>query len=99
MNGGSLQLTGLEALRPAIQPNLTFLRLHTDEGLAGVGEAFFTAAAVEATCTRRSPPSCWPWTTPGPSAVEHGFERLRRDRDALKIPVAANGTGRSDARA
>jgi galactonate dehydratase len=43
-----LRIVALETLRPAVQPNVLLLRLHTDEGLTGLGEAFFGAAAVEA---------------------------------------------------
>jgi galactonate dehydratase len=43
-----MKIVALETLRPAVQPNLLLLRLHTDDGLAGLGEAFFGAAAVEA---------------------------------------------------
>jgi galactonate dehydratase len=46
--GDAVRVTCLETLRPAVQPNVVLLRLHTDEGLVGVGEAFFGAAAVEA---------------------------------------------------
>jgi galactonate dehydratase len=43
-----LKIVALETLRPAIQPNLLLVRLHTDHGLVGLGEAFFGATAVEA---------------------------------------------------
>ena len=43
-----MRITCLETLRPAIQPNVLLVQLHTDEGLTGIGEAFFSAAAVEA---------------------------------------------------
>lgn len=43
-----MKIVGLETLRPAVQPNVTLVQLHTDEGLAGLGEAFFAASAVEA---------------------------------------------------
>jgi L-alanine-DL-glutamate epimerase-like enolase superfamily enzyme len=43
-----VKVIGVETIRSAIQPNLMFLRLHTDEGLVGLGESFFGAAAVEA---------------------------------------------------
>jgi galactonate dehydratase len=45
---GRVKIVALETLRPAAQPNLLLLRLHTDDGAAGLGEAFFGAAAVEA---------------------------------------------------
>jgi L-alanine-DL-glutamate epimerase-like enolase superfamily enzyme len=43
-----VKITAIETLRPAVQPNLTLVLLHTDEGVAGLGEAFFAASAVEA---------------------------------------------------
>jgi galactonate dehydratase len=43
-----VRIVALETLRPAAQPNLLLLRLHADDGAAGLGEAFFGAAAVEA---------------------------------------------------
>ena len=42
-----MKLVAMETLRPAVQPNLLLLRLHADDGAAGLGEAFFGAAAVE----------------------------------------------------
>jgi L-alanine-DL-glutamate epimerase-like enolase superfamily enzyme len=43
-----LKIIALETLRPAFQPNVTLLRLHTDDGHVALGEAFFAAGAVEA---------------------------------------------------
>lgn len=43
-----MKIIAIETLRPRIQPNLVLLRLHTDEGLVGLGDAFFAAGAVEA---------------------------------------------------
>lgn len=43
-----MKITALETLRPRVQPNLLFVRLHTDIGLIGLGEGFFGARAVEA---------------------------------------------------
>src|SRR6218665_3490517 len=37
----------VETLRPDIQLNLLFVRLHTDDRLIGLGEAFFAARTVE----------------------------------------------------
>ena len=41
-------IVAVETLRPAIQPNLLFLLLRTDDGEVGLGEAFFGARTVEA---------------------------------------------------
>ncbi|WAH99167.1 mandelate racemase/muconate lactonizing enzyme family protein [Arthrobacter sp. MMS18-M83] len=43
-----MRIIQLETLRPRIQPNLLFVRLYTDEGEIGLGEAFFGPQAVEA---------------------------------------------------
>lgn len=42
-----MKIVAVETLRPEVQPNLCFVRLHTDEGLTGLGESFFGSAAVE----------------------------------------------------
>ncbi len=44
-----MRITAVETIRTGVQPNVCLLQLHTDdEGLTGLGEAFFTPAAVEA---------------------------------------------------
>ncbi len=43
-----MKITALETLRLGEFPNLIWVRLHTDEGLVGLGETFMGAAAVEA---------------------------------------------------
>jgi L-alanine-DL-glutamate epimerase-like enolase superfamily enzyme len=43
-----MRITGLETLRSPIQPNVCLLRLHSSDGLTGLGESFWGAAAVEA---------------------------------------------------
>ncbi len=42
------KITGLETIRIAEFGNLLWLRLHTDEGVSGLGETFMHPAAVEA---------------------------------------------------
>ncbi len=44
----SLKITQVETIRLGEFPNLLWVRLHTDEGLVGLGETFMGAAAVEA---------------------------------------------------
>jgi len=41
-----MRITELETLRLGEFPNVCFVRLHTDEGLVGLGETFFGAAEV-----------------------------------------------------
>src|SRR5262245_10037805 len=43
-----MKLAKLETLRLAEFPNLVWLRVHTDEGLVGLGETSFSAESVEA---------------------------------------------------
>jgi galactonate dehydratase len=43
-----MKITAIETIRPEEFANLLFVRVHTDEGLVGLGETFFAAATVEA---------------------------------------------------
>ncbi len=43
-----MKITQLETIRLGEFPNIIWVRLHTDEGLVGLGETFMGAAAVEA---------------------------------------------------
>ena len=43
-----MKITAVETLRLGEFANLLWVRLHTDEGLVGLGETFMGAAAVEA---------------------------------------------------
>ena len=43
-----MNITQLETIRLGEFPNIIWVRLHTDEGLTGLGETFMGAAAVEA---------------------------------------------------
>ena len=45
---GTMKIVGLETLRLAEFPNLVWLRVHTDQGLAGIGETSYAAQSVEA---------------------------------------------------
>lgn len=42
-----MPIVGVETLRPAIQPNLCYVRLTDADGVTGLGEAFYGAGAVE----------------------------------------------------
>ncbi|HEY0471592.1 MAG TPA: mandelate racemase/muconate lactonizing enzyme family protein [Kribbella sp.] len=42
-----MRITAVETIRPRIQPNLLFVRLHADDGRIGLGEAFFGGRTVE----------------------------------------------------
>ncbi len=43
-----MKITSLETVYVDEFPNLTWVQVHTDEGLTGLGETFFGAGAVEA---------------------------------------------------
>lgn len=43
-----MRIIALETIRVAERPNLLWLKVHTDEGISGLGETFFGAATVEA---------------------------------------------------
>jgi len=43
-----MKLISLETVRPTSQPNVVVLRLTSDDGQVGLGEAFFAAGALEA---------------------------------------------------
>ena len=43
-----MQISEVETLRLGEFPNLIWVRVHTDEGVTGLGETFFGAEAVEA---------------------------------------------------
>ena len=43
-----MQITAVETLRLTEHPNLIWVRVHTDEGLTGLGETYFGTGAVEA---------------------------------------------------
>lgn len=43
-----MRLVSVETLRPAVQPNVCFVRLVTDSNVVGLGEVFYGASAVEA---------------------------------------------------
>ena len=43
-----MKITNVETVRLGEFPNIIWVRIHTDEGLTGLGETFMGAAAVEA---------------------------------------------------
>ena len=43
-----MKIAAIETIRPQEFQNLIFVRVHTDEGVVGLGETFFAAATVEA---------------------------------------------------
>ncbi|NNF78698.1 MAG: mandelate racemase/muconate lactonizing enzyme family protein [Rhizobiales bacterium] len=43
-----MKITALETIRPAEKPSVIWVQVHTDEGMTGLGESWFGAAAIEA---------------------------------------------------
>ena len=78
-----MKITQLETLRPESRPSVIWLRLHTDQGLVGLGETWFGAAAVEADLHERIAPLIL-----GEAAGE--IERLNR---RMQPYVGFAGTG------
>lgn len=64
-----MKVTAVETLRPHIQPNLCFVRLHTDGGLVGLGEAFYGAPTVADYLHETVAPLLLGLTDPAPERV------------------------------
>ena len=78
-----MKIESIETLRVSEFPNLVWIRIHTDEGVVGLGETYFGAKAVEAYIHE----SCAPVLLGrDPSEIE----RINRD---LTPYVGFSGTG------
>jgi len=69
-----MKITAVETLRLGEHPNLLWVRVHTDEGLVGLGETWFGAAAAEADMHDRIAPMI---LGEDPSRLEHLNRRMR----------------------
>jgi len=69
-----MRITALETLRIGEHPNLLWVRVHTDEGLVGLGETWFGAASVEADMHERIAALV---LGEDPSRLEHLNRRVR----------------------
>ena len=69
-----MKITALETLRIGEHPNLLWVRVHTDEGLVGLGETWFGAASVEADMHERIAALV---LGEDPSRLEHLNRRMR----------------------
>lgn len=61
-----MKIASIETLRPSIQPNLLFVLVTTDEGLTGLGEAFFGARTVETYIHETAAPVLLAMDSPSP---------------------------------
>ena len=77
------RITRVETLRLAGRPNLIWVRLRSDQGLTGLGETWFGAAAVEADIHERIAPLIL-------DAEAGAIEKLQRD---MRPYVGFAGTG------
>jgi L-alanine-DL-glutamate epimerase-like enolase superfamily enzyme len=64
-----MRLVALETLRPRFQKNLCVVILHADNGLVGLGDAFFQSAAVESYLHEHVAPLILGLEDPSPEAV------------------------------
>src|SRR5437016_3683006 len=69
-----MKIIALETLRLGAHPNLLWVRVHTDEGLTGLGETYFGAAAAEADVHERIAPLL---LGEDASRIEHLNRRMR----------------------
>jgi galactonate dehydratase len=59
-----MKITQVETIRLQEFANIIWIRLHTDEGLCGLGETFMGAAAVEAYIHETVGQIGWPRSSP-----------------------------------
>jgi galactonate dehydratase len=78
-----MRITAIETIQLAEFPNLLFLRLHTDEGLIGLGETFFGPHEVAAYLHH----------TAAPKLLGRDPGQIESLRYALKHYVGTKGTG------
>lgn len=64
-----MRIVAVETLRPAFQPNLCVVVLHTDDGVTGLGEAYYSAEAVEVYLHRAIAPILFDLDDPNPERV------------------------------
>jgi len=78
-----VKITAIETLRLAEYPNLCWVLVHTDEGIVGLGETFFGAAAV----------SAYIHETAAPLLLGQDPRQIDRLRRVLSPYVGYAGTG------
>src|SRR4030081_3278947 len=80
----SVKITSIETLRTEEFANVLWVRVHTDQGLIGLGETFYGAGAVEAHIHD---------TLAGRLIGRNPLHIEAIHRDMLKLPVAQSSTG------
>src|SRR6266542_519251 len=79
----AMKLTALQTIQLAEFPNILFVRLHTDQGLVGLGETFFGAAEV----------ATYLHEAAAPRLLGQDPGRIEALRYVLKSYVGTKGTG------
>ena len=69
-----MKITAVESVRLRAHPNLLWVRVHTDEGVTGLGETYFGAAAAEADLHERIAPLL---LGEDPSRIDYLNRRMR----------------------
>lgn len=64
-----MKITAIETIRPHIQSNIVFVQVHTEQGITGLGEAFFGPQAVEAYIHETAAPILLAMDSPSPEGV------------------------------
>jgi galactonate dehydratase len=64
-----MKITAIETIRPHIQSNIVFVLVHTDDGVTGLGEAFFGPKAVEAYIHETAAPLVFAMNNPSPEGL------------------------------
>lgn len=64
-----MRVVSIETVRPSAQPNVCFVEVTTDEGLVGLGEAFYGPSAVEAYLHDAVAPALFEVDDPAPEAI------------------------------
>ena len=88
-----MKISRLETVRVAAFPNLCFVRVHTDEGIVGLGETFFGAAEVESYLHSTAAPRL---LGSDPLAVERLAQALRPYVGATSTGVEVRGNSAVD---
>ena len=78
-----LKITGVETILLDKLPNITYVRIHTDEGFVGLGETFFGARAVAA----------WIHETAAPYLLGKDALQIERHWHGLDPFVGFNSSG------
>ena len=87
-----MKITSIETIRVADRPNVVWVEVHTDEGITGLGESWFGAAAIETDIHDRIAPlligESAVGKTPEQEKARVQIERRAADRPWSRPPAA-----------